>query len=122
LIGGALLAGLSIMLPWYSVQLFGLDESVSGIQARDQASVLLIFFAAAACGGFGVRREFALVAAVAAAALVAACFISVPEVPKPEEFRGVHSVSIGLSRAWGLWVAAAGAAAMLVGAIRLVRR
>ncbi len=121
LIGGALLAGVSIMLPWYEVDLFGIDASVSGIEAREQASVALIIAAAAASGGFSVRREVPLLAAAAVAVIVAVCFIWVPDVPRPREpdesFAG-YTLSIELSRAWGLWVAAAGAAAMLTGAIR----
>jgi hypothetical protein len=124
LIGGALLAGLSIRLPWYEVQFFGIDVSVSGVEAREQASVALIIAGAAASGAFGVRREIPLLGAAAVAVIVAACFIWVPEVPRPrepDELVDGYTLSIELSRAWGLWVAAAGAAAMLAGAIRLAR-
>jgi len=124
LIGGALLAGLSIMLPWYEARFLDIGVSMSGVEAREQASVALIIAAAAGCGAFSVRREVPLLAAAAVAVIVAACIIFVPEVPRPPEppepFDG-YTLSIELSRAWGLWVAAAGAAAMLAGAIRLAR-
>ena len=135
--GGALVAMASLLAPWYALELGGVDAGAgkSGVDALGALALLVVGLAIAA-GLSGTARFHAVLPPLFAAALALVVLVKLVSPPSAasalaentggalesefaDAFADAFTSALGLhyGPAWGLWLAALGAAATLAGTI-----